>query len=443
MSVMERVRRVTAETSVRTSPVLSRRQGMVRTVKRHAMERVGYDEMTRLVADEDVDHARSELRPAVEAVVNAQDMLELDPATREEMVDGILDDIVGLGPLQPLIEDDSVTEIMVNGCHSSFFERGGTLHPMENLFESDEQIRILIDRIIAPLGRRIDERSPLVNARLKNGYRVNAVIPPIAIDGPALTIRKFSDRITSLRELVELGSLPEWYACLLSCAVALRQDLAVVGGTGSGKTTLLNALSTEIPIGERIVTIEDSAELKFARHPHVVRLEAREASIEGEGAVTIRDLVANSLRMRPDRIVVGEVRGGEAIDMLSAMQTGHDGSLTTLHAGSEEEAVVRLTLLARYGINLPSELIEEQIALALDGIVMSERRPDGRRFVSSYSGVSRAAEGGVKLERYVTFDRASASWTLEKEPPFIAAALDAGALTEKEVEQWRQSCPAA
>ncbi len=443
MSVMERVRRATAETSVRTSPVLSRRQGMVRTVKRHAMERVGYDEMTRLVADEDVDHARSELRPAVEAVVNAQDMLELDPATREEMVDGILDDIVGLGPLQPLIEDDSVTEIMVNGCHSSFFERGGTLHPMENLFESDEQIRILIDRIIAPLGRRIDERSPLVNARLKNGYRVNAVIPPIAIDGPALTIRKFSDRITSLRELVELGSLPEWYACLLSCAVALRQDLAVVGGTGSGKTTLLNALSTEIPIGERIVTIEDSAELKFARHPHVVRLEAREASIEGEGAVTIRDLVANSLRMRPDRIVVGEVRGGEAIDMLSAMQTGHDGSLTTLHAGSEEEAVVRLTLLARYGINLPSELIEEQIALALDGIVMSERRPDGRRFVSSYSGVSRAAEGGVKLERYVTFDRASASWMLEKEPPFIAAALDAGALTEKEVEQWRQSCPAS
>ena len=443
MSVMERVRRAAAETSVRTSPVLSRRQGMVRTVKRHAMERVGYDEMTRLVADEDVDHARSELRPAVEAVVNAQDMLELDPATREEMVDGILDDIVGLGPLQPLIEDDSVTEIMVNGCHSSFFERGGTLHPMENFFESDEQIRILIDRIIAPLGRRIDERSPLVNARLKNGYRVNAVIPPIAIDGPALTIRKFSDRITSLRELVELGSLPEWYACLLSCAVALRQDLAVVGGTGSGKTTLLNALSTEIPIGERIVTIEDSAELKFARHPHVVRLEAREASIEGEGAVTIRDLVANSLRMRPDRIVVGEVRGGEAIDMLSAMQTGHDGSLTTLHAGSEEEAVVRLTLLARYGINLPSELIEDQIALALDGIVMSERRPDGRRFVSSYSGVSRAAGGGVKLERYVTFDRASASWTLEKEPPFIAAALDAGALTEKEVEQWRQSCPAS
>ena len=418
MSVMERVRRATAETSVHASPVLSRRQGMVRTVKRHAMERVGYDEMTRLVADEDVDHARSELRPAVEAVVNAQDMLELDPATREEMVDGILDDIVGLGPLQPLIEDDTVTEIMVNGCHSSFFERGGTLHPMENFFENDEQIRILIDRIIAPLGRRIDERSPLVNARLKNGYRVNAVIPPIAIDGPALTIRKFSDRITSLRELVELGSLPEWYACLLSCAVALRQDLAVVGGTGSGKTTLLNALSTEIPMGERIVTIEDSAELKFARHPHVVRLEAREASIEGEGAVTIRDLVANSLRMRPDRIVVGEVRGGEAIDMLSAMQTG-------------------------YGINLPSELIEDQIALALDGIVMSERRPDGRRFVSSYSGVSRAAGGGVKLERYVTFDRASASWTLEKEPPFIAAALDAGALTEKEVEQWRQSCPAS
>ena len=217
----------------------------------------------------------------------------------------------GLGPLQPLLEDDSVSEIMVNGCRSAFYERGGVLYPMENLFESDEQIRILIDRIIAPLGRRIDERSPLVNARLKSGYRVNAVIPPVAIDGPALTIRKFSDRITSLRELVELGSLPEWYAGLLSCAVALRQDLAVAGGTGSGKTTLLNALSCEIPTGERIVTIEDSAELKFSHHPHVVRLEAREASIEGEGAVTIRDLVANALRMRPDRIVVGEVRGAE------------------------------------------------------------------------------------------------------------------------------------
>ena len=444
MSVMARVERVRKERSGRgRRSVRGARanRSLMSAVKRGVLERVGFDEMAHLVADEEVSRSREELRPAVEAVVNAQGALELEPGEREDVVDCALDDIVGLGPLQPLLEDDSVSEIMVNGCRSVFYERGGVLYPMENLFESDEQIRILIDRIIAPLGRRIDERSPLVNARLKSGYRVNAVIPPVAIDGPTLTIRKFSDRITSLRELVELGSLPEWYAGLLSCAVALRQDLAVVGGTGSGKTTLLNALSCEIPTGERIVTIEDSAELKFSHHPHVVRLEAREASSEGEGAVTIRDLVANALRMRPDRIVVGEVRGAEAIDMLSAMQTGHDGSLTTLHAGSEEEAVVRLTLLARYGINLPSELIEEQIALALDGIVMSERRADGRRFVSSYAGVSRAPGGGVELERYVSFDRASGTWSLDREPPFIEEALASGELSEEEVEQWRRSCP--
>lgn len=329
----------------------------------------------------------------------------------------------------------------MNGRDSTFFERGGNLSPLGRVFDSEEQIRILIDRIISPLGRRIDERSPIVNARLPSGYRVNAVIPPVAIDGPVLTIRKFSDRISSLEELVRIGSIPTWYAQLLSCAVSLREDLAVVGGTGSGKTTLLNALSSEIDPGERIVTIEDSAELKFSRHPHVVRLEAREASIEGEGAVTIRDLVTNALRMRPDRIVVGEVRGAECCDMLQAMSTGHDGSLTTLHAGTEPEAIVRLTMLARYGIDLPSELIEEQIALALDGIVMSERRPDGRRFVTSYSGVSRAEGGGVELTRYISFDNATCTWSIDREPPFIEEGIRSGALTQEEVEQWRSLCP--
>ena len=282
------------------------------------------------------------------------------------------------------------------------------------------------------------------HARLKTGYRVNAVIPPVAIDGPILTIRKvFGPHLLAGRAPWGLGSLPLWYAQLLSCAVSLRQDLAVAGGTGSGKTTLLNALSCEISTGERIVTIEDSAELKFAHHPHVVRLEAREASIEGEGAVTIRDLVTNALRMRPDRIVVGEVRGAECCDMLQAMNTGHDGSLTTLHAGSEQETVVRLTLLARYGIDLPSELIEEQIAMALDGIVMSERHADGRRFVASYSGVHRGVSGGVELERYVTFDAAERIWTLDREPPFIAEGLRSGTLTQEEVDEWRSLCPSS
>ena len=414
-----------------------------RRVKRSMMERVGYAEVARIAANPDAAAARNELRPAIEAVMNMEVDVYLTEEERIQIICETLDDVVGLGPLQPYIEDDSVTEIMVNGRGSTFVERGGVLHPLGAVFESDEQIRIVIDRIISPLGRRIDERSPTVNARLANGYRVNAVIPPIALDGPLLTIRKFSDRISSLEHLVRLGSLPEWYARLLSCAVALRQDLAVAGGTGSGKTTLLNALSCEIPVGERIVTIEDSAELKFSRHPHVVRLEAREASIEGEGAVSIRDLVANALRMRPDRIVVGEVRGAECIDMLQAMNTGHDGSLTTLHAGSAEETVVRMTLLARYGIDLPSSIIEEQIAMALDGIVMSVRTADGRRYVSSYTGVSRGAGGGVELTEYVSFDPVDRVWKLVREPPFIERALRAGLLDEEEVAPWRSLRAAA
>ena len=412
-------------------------------VKRAMMERVGYAEVARIAASPDAAAAREQLRPAIDAVMNAEADANLVDWERQAIVTEVLDDVVGLGPLQPYIEDDSVTEIMVNGCASTFIERAGVLHPLGRVFETDEQIRIIIDRIISPLGRRIDERSPTVNARLANGYRVNAVIPPVAIDGPLLTIRKFSDRISSLEHLVRLGSLPEWYARLLSCAVAMRQDLAVAGGTGSGKTTLLNALSCEIPVGERIVTIEDSAELKFSRHPHVVRLEAREASIEGEGAVTIRDLVANALRMRPDRIVVGEVRGAECIDMLQAMNTGHDGSLTTLHAGSAEETVVRMTLLARYGIDLPSALIEEQIAMALDGIVMSVRTPGGARYVSSYTGVTRGPEGGVELQEYVAFDVAEARWRLVCEPPFVEDALAAGLLREEEVRPWRLQLLAA
>lgn len=443
MSVLqraERARPAAKRTMPRGSNKAAHREAL-RTVKREALERMGFAEVARLVSDADAQRARSELRPVVEAVLNAQHAEEMEEAEREEIIGEALDDVVGLGPLQGLLEDDTVSEIMVNGCASTFIERKGKLYPLGALFEDDEQIRILVDRILSPLGRRVDERSPIVNARLRSGYRVNAVIPPVAIDGTALTIRKFSDRISSLAELVELGSLPDWYARLLSCAVALRQDLAVAGGTGSGKTTLLNALSCEIPVDERIVTIEDSAELKFSRHPHVVRLEARAASIEGEGEVSIRDLVTNALRMRPDRIVVGEVRGAECIDMLQAMNTGHDGSLTTLHAGSEEEAIVRLVLLARYGINLPSEFIEEQVAMALDGVVMSERRADGRRFVSSYSGVRRGEHGGVELERYVTFDSASGTWELVREPPFIEEGLSSGVLTEEEVESWRRLCP--
>lgn len=259
MSLQTRIK--AAGAAAAAAPVdAGRRRAVKRRTKRAVMDRMGYDEVARISAYIDPALARSELRPAVEAALNVEEPTDLATPERETIIDEILDDVVGLGPLQPLIEDDTVTEIMINGCRSAFFERGGVLYPIEHAFEDDEQIRVLIDRIISPLGRRIDERSPIVNARLKTGYRVNAVIPPVAIDGPILTIRKFSDRICSLDELVGLGSLPLWYAQLLSCAVSLRQDLAVAGGTGSGKTTLLNALSCEISTGERIVTIEDSAD---------------------------------------------------------------------------------------------------------------------------------------------------------------------------------------
>ena len=265
---------------------------------------------------------------------------------------------------------------------------------------------------------------------------MNAVIPPVALDGPLMTIRKFSNRIVSLAELVCLGALPQWYADLLACAVRCRQSVAVVGGTGSGKTTLLNALSSEISHAERIVTIEDSAELKFAEHPHVVRMEARDASVEGTGAVTIRDLVINALRMRPDRIVVGEVRGGEAIDMLQAMNTGHDGSLTTLHAGSAEEAVMRLVLMARFGIDLPAQIIEEQVAMALDLVVVTRRLPGGRRVVAELVEVSRGPAGSVDLTPVVTCDDAGDAWDLVCTPSFVGKAVHQGLATAEEVAPW-------
>ena len=408
-------------------------------LKDELVSRLGLEAMSALVSGPDAERARDELRVTCQAVLNAPAYEGISAASREALTEQVLDEICGLGPIQSLLDDDTVTEVIVNGPGRLFYERGGRLWQADVAFESAEQIMVAIDRILAPLGRRLDRASPLVNARLANGDRVNAVARPVAIDGPAVTIRKFSNRITTLGELVGLGSLPEWYARLLSWAVRLRQDIAVAGGTGSGKTTLLNALSCEIDPAERIVTIEDSAELRFDSHPDVVRLEARGASIEGSGAITIRDLVGNALRMRPDRIVVGECRGAETIDMLQAMNTGHDGSLTTLHAGTSEEAVLRLVLMARFGMDLPASIIEEQIATALDLIVMSARLPGGERRITSMSAVTRGGRGGVELTECVSYNPASDEWRLEREPDFIAWAIAAAELDEGEVEEWRRS----
>ncbi len=330
--------------------------------------------------------ARNEIRQACKRVLREEPWIVGESVMPDSLVERYLDEVFGLGPLEEMLEDESITEIMVNGSRSLYYEREGRLYRAGHPFADDAQVYSLIDRIVGPLGRRVDESSPMVNARLKEGHRVNAVIPPLALDGPAVTIRKFRSHAFSLREMRNLGSFDSSIETLLEWAVRRRCNIAVSGGTGSGKTTLLNALSAIIPHEERIVTIEDSAELRFSEHPHVVRLEARPRNAEGQGEVSIRDLVVNSLRMRPDRIVVGECRGPEALDMLQAMSTGHDGSLTTLHANSPTEAVARLSTMVRYGAELPIDAIEAQIASAIDLVVQTTRYPDGRRGICEISG---------------------------------------------------------
>ena len=439
MSVLERVREVESARGAAAEAAPSELRSVREKLKRALVERVGLSVIAGMLSSEDSRLVRDELAVALDSILNTQGFEGLLPEERSTVVGQVLDEVCGLGPIQGLLEDEEITEVMINGCDALFYERAGELHPAETVFDSPEQIMIVMDRILAPLGRRLDRASPIVSARLANGDRVNAVAAPIAIDGPAVTIRKFSARAWTLERLVELGSVPGWYAELLSWAVRARRSVAVAGGTGSGKTTLLNALSCEIPRTERIVTIEDSAELRFDSHPNVVRLEARGSSIEGSGEVTIRDLVKNALRMRPDRIVVGEVRGGECIDMLNALNTGHDGSLTTLHAGSAEEAVLRLILMARFGMDLPTGLIEEQIATAIDLIVVMRRLSDGRRVVTSMSEVSRGEGGAARLDERVRFDAAAHAWELVEEPRFVEAALSNEVLTGEEVERWR-SC---
>jgi pilus assembly protein CpaF len=317
----------------------------------------------------------------------------LDAGTREALVARVAERSFGLGPLEALLRDPAVDELMVNGTAPVVVERAGSLEPTEVRFGSAGELRDAIERILAPLGRRVDEAEPLCDARLPDGSRVNVVIPPLAPDGPILTVRRFRARGMGAEDLVAAGTWEPPLRDLLARAVGVRLSVLVSGGTGSGKTTTLNALSSFIPAGERIVTVEDTLELRL-QQPHVVRLEARPANVEGRGEVTIRRLVRNALRMRPDRIVVGEVRGGEALDMLAAMTTGHDGSLSTIHAGSPEEALRRLeTLALMAGVGLPHAAIREQVADALDLIVHQARLPDGTRRIVAVAEVTRVAAG--------------------------------------------------
>lgn len=304
-----------------------------------------------------------------------------EPQVRQ-LYDMVMDELFGFGPMEPLLRDESISEVMVNGPKQVYIEQKGKLLTAPIQFANDEHVLKVIDRIIRPLGRRIDRKWPMVDARLPDGSRVNAIIPPCAIDGPSVTIRKFSKKKLQIEDLIQFGSVtPEMGEFLKACVVS-RLNVVVAGGTGSGKTTLLNVLSNFIPTDERIVTIEDSAELKLSQD-HVVRLESKPAEIDGSGRVAIRDLVINSLRMRPERVVIGECRGGETMDMLQAMNTGHDGSLTTLHANTPRDAIARMETMAMMaGMDMPLKVIREQIASAIDLIVQQTRLDDGQRKVA-------------------------------------------------------------
>ncbi|HSS32340.1 MAG TPA: CpaF family protein [Solirubrobacterales bacterium] len=330
--------------------------------------------------------AVGELEEAVRELVAAEAIV-LSAADREELVARIVRDSVGLGPLEVLLADPAVEEVMVNGPGCVYVEREGRIEATDVAFADEEELRNAIERILAPLGRRVDELSPMVDARLADGSRVNVVIPPLALDGPAVSIRRFGARRPGPDELVALGSLTAEQRQQLEEAVAGRSSVLVSGGTGSGKTTMLNALSSFISARERVVTIEDAAELRL-QQPHVVRLEGRPAGVEGRGEVTIRDLLRNALRMRPDRIVIGEVRGPEALDLLTALNTGHDGALSTVHANSPADALIRLeTLALMAGIGLPHSAVAEQVRRGIDLVVHLQRRPDGSRFVSEIAAV--------------------------------------------------------
>ncbi|MEG0757778.1 MAG: ATPase, T2SS/T4P/T4SS family [Raoultibacter sp.] len=421
MSLMERVRRAGNDESL--APQRNQTLELLRTA---VYERIPAGDIAAMAADNPY-RAKNEIRSVCILIFQDDAWSTCTSEERERLVGEFLNGVFGFGPLEAMIADESITEVMVNGVASVFYERAGVLYPSKQRFASDDQVRALIDRIIGPLGRRIDESSPMVDARLPQGHRVHAIIPPLSLDGPVMT----------LEDMVATDTMDEAMKQMLVWAVATKKNIAVSGGTGTGKTTLLNALSCEIPENERIITIEDSAELRFLTHPHVVRLEARPRNAEGVGAVTIRDLVINALRMRPDRIVVGECRGGEALDMLQAMNTGHDGSLTTLHANTPEDAVMRLTTMVRYAADLPVDVIEAHVASALDLFVQIARSSDGRRFVSQVAEFGHR-ENRDGFETRVLFRRAHAGATgcWEMAPAWIEGLESQGIANAKEVSSW-------
>jgi pilus assembly protein CpaF len=350
------------------------------------------------------DRVHAEVSRLAEDLLLAEN-LPLSTAERDRLVGEVQHELFGLGPLEPLLADHTISDILVNSHSNIFIERRGKLEKTSITFKDDEHLMRVIERIVSTVGRRIDEAQPMVDARLPDGSRVNAIIPPLAIDGPTLSIRRFGADPLRMPALIENGALTKEVAILFEMCVRARLNIIISGGTGAGKTTLLNALSAYIPADERIVTIEDSAELQL-QQPHIVRLETRPANIEGKGEVTQRDLVKNSLRMRPDRIVIGEVRGGEAIDMLQAMNTGHDGSLTTIHANTARDALARLeTMIQMTGMRLSDRAMRQQVASAVNVIIQVARLTDGTRRITSISEVTGMEGETITMQEIFQFER--------------------------------------
>jgi len=348
--------------------------------------------------------ARRQIREICDRLM-VEEQAPLSLSSRQRVIRRIEDEVLGLGPLEPLLADSTISDVLVNGPHQIYVERRGKLELTDVRFNNDAHLMNIIDRIVSSVGRRIDESSPMVDARLADGSRVNAIIPPLALDGPVLSIRRFAVELLTIADLIRLGSLNQALSEVMNAVVRARLNVVVSGGTGAGKTTLLNLLSGFIPASERIVTIEDSAELQL-QQPHVVRLETRPPNIEGRGAVASRDLVRNALRMRPDRIVIGEVRGGEALDMLQAMNTGHDGSLTTVHANTPRDALGRIeNMVSMTGITFPIKALRQQIASAIDVVIQVERQEDGRRRVVSLQEINGMEGEVITMSELFTFER--------------------------------------
>jgi pilus assembly protein CpaF len=352
----------------------------------------------------DAEQLRSEVARLAEGLLSEEKM-PLSTNDRERLVEEVRHELFGLGPLEPLLADPTISDILVNSPHNIYIERRGKLERTDVAFKDDEHLMRVIERIVSSVGRRIDESSPMVDARLSDGSRVNAIIPPLSLDGPVLSIRRFGAEPLRMAKLIEIGALTKDIADMFEMCVSARLNVLISGGTGAGKTTLLNALSAYIPAEQRIVTIEDSAELQL-QQPHVVRLETRPPNIEGRGEVTQRDLVKNALRMRPDRIVIGEVRGGEAIDMLQAMNTGHDGSLTTVHANTPRDALARLeTMIQMTGMKLSERAMRQQIASALNLVIQAARLSDGTRRVVSISEITGMEGDTITMQEIFMFER--------------------------------------